>query len=255
MTDFVVHTFGGFEVLHNGRRLSLPLDVERLIALLSVRPPRSPRSVVASTLWASGNDDRVLGNLRSVLWRLRRKHPELIAADNQAISLAARVVTDVSLVIDRSERLLTGEAGVERADPTETGDSMMVLDSGHELLDYRLFVSEFLPGWYDEWVLVERERYRQICLHSLEAIARCHMAARRFGAAIQVLMSCIALDDLRESPRRQLMFVHLAEGNRSDAIREYDEYRAKLQDGLGLTPSPSMQELLQVATGAVGHVT
>lgn len=248
-----IQTFGTFGVLQGGTVLTLPLDVERLIAFLAVRPRRVPRSLVAATLWETGSDERVLGNLRSVLWRLRRKHPDLVAADKQTLSLAASVSTDVADVIRRSDLLLNGAAGVDCTDETGPPQSSLAWESDDDLLDYRPFVTEFLPGWYDEWVLVERERYRQISLHSLEAIARCHIAARRFGAAIQVLMSCVALDDLRESPHRQLMAIHLAEGNRSDAIREYDDYAARLRDAIGIDPSSTMQELLQQARG--GSVT
>lgn len=241
---FAVRTFGGFGVLRNGEPISLPRDVERLIGLLSVRSGQAPRSLVAATLWDSGDDERVLGNLRSALWRVRRCHPELITADNQTIALAARVSSDVSEVIQRSDQLLTSDAGIDWMDIGASTPASPLEGLDDDLLDYRPFVAELLPGWYDEWILVERERFRQMCLHSLEAIARCHMAARRFGAAIQVLMSSIALDDLRESPRRHLVAIHLAEGNRSEAVRAYDEYAAKLQNTLGLTPSPAMQDYL-----------
>ncbi len=246
-TVFFVRTLGGFGVSRNGEPISLPRDVERLIALLSVRSGRYQRSMVASTLWDWGNDERVLGNLRSALWRLRRSHPDLIAADNQTIALAARVSTDVSEIIRRSDELLMGDAGVDWLDTHESAPGSLHQGLDDNLLDYRLFAAELLPGWYDEWVLVERERFRQICLHSLEAIARCHAASRRFGAAIQVLMSCVALDDLRESPRRHLMAIHLAEGNRCEAVRAYNEYETKLGEALGLSPSSAMRQYLLAA--------
>ena len=49
---------------------------------------------------------------------------------------------------------------------------------------------------------------------------------------------------MRESPRAALIRVHMAEGNVSDAIREFTRYRELLKRELGLEPTPRLQALL-----------
>ena len=56
-------------------------------------------------------------------------------------------------------------------------------------LDLAALKGEILPDWYDDWLLLERERIRQLRLHALEAI-RCTRltAAGRFGEAIEAAL-------------------------------------------------------------------
>jgi DNA-binding SARP family transcriptional activator len=108
-------------------------------------------------------------------------------------------------------------------------------------------VGELLPDWYDDWVLLERERYRQLSLHALEALADRLTGLARFGEAADAALAAIAGEPLRESGHRALIRVHLAEGNPSEALREYDRFRQML-DGLGLAPSPRLEELVRGLT-------
>ena len=96
------------------------------------------------------------------------------------------------------------------------------------------------PDWYDDWVLLERERYRQLGLHALEALSERLTAARRFGPALEAALAAVAGEPFRESAHRVLIKAHLAEGNASEAIRQYHFYRKLLNDHLGLDPSPAM---------------
>ena len=49
---------------------------------------------------------------------------------------------------------------------------------------------------------------------------------------------------MRESAHRLLIQVHLAEGNRAEAGRQYEIYRNLLATELGIEPSASIKHLL-----------
>jgi len=49
---------------------------------------------------------------------------------------------------------------------------------------------------------------------------------------------------LRESSHASLVRVHLAEGNESEALREFDRYRTFLFEELGLEPTPLLSQLV-----------
>ena len=68
----------GFELRVDGRPIELPPSAQRLVAYigLSDRPVLRPR--VAGILWLDTSDRQALGNLRSVLWRLRRSGITLV---------------------------------------------------------------------------------------------------------------------------------------------------------------------------------
>lgn len=226
MDLYRVTLFGGFRLECRGSTVAIPHESQRLVAFLCLHDMPLERAYVAGRLWGDCDDERSRANLRSTLWRLRRLEQDVIAVDSSSIALAPLVASDVRDLIRQSAILWGGE----EVDPTTT--------------DRRMFAREFLPGWYDDWVVVERERIRQLSLHCLEATADVLCRREMFGAAIQSLLTAITLDPLRESPQRQLMAVHLAEGNRSEAVRQYREFAELLDRELGLAPSPAMLDLL-----------
>jgi DNA-binding SARP family transcriptional activator len=108
----------------------------------------------------------------------------------------------------------------------------------------RGLTGELLPGWYDEWVLVERERLCQLRMHALEAWAGKLAAAGRYGEAVQAACAAVGVEPLRESAHRVLVRVHLAEGNVAEAVRSYESFRALLAVELGVEPTAQMDTLV-----------
>jgi DNA-binding SARP family transcriptional activator len=106
---------------------------------------------------------------------------------------------------------------------------------------------ELLGDWYEDWVLVEREHFRQVRLQALERMSQKLAAAGEFARAIETALAAVATEPLRESAHRALITVHLAQGNRSEAIRQYCIYRRLMHDELDLEPSNQMDEL-------IGHI-
>jgi len=80
----------------------------------------------------------------------------------------ARLGADVRVDLREAERLARAEVdgGAER--------------SGAES-DTETFVGDLLPDWYDDWVLIERERFRQLRLRALEALCERLPRAGRVG--------------------------------------------------------------------------
>jgi DNA-binding SARP family transcriptional activator len=223
-SDTSVRLLGGFGVESLGRAVSLPTDSQRVVAFLALHNGPVPRAYVAGNLWYDSNEDRAYGNLRSALWRLRKHTTNLIDTHNHTLTLTA--TTDIQTTTDTATRLCSQQ--------TCTDTDLTIAPFTHELL----------PGWYDEFVLVERERLRQTSLHALEAIAGRLTQQRRYAQAISAALCAVRLDPLRESAHRAAIAVHIAEGNHSEAIRQYTTYTTLLHTQLGLTPSPQIENLI-----------
>jgi DNA-binding SARP family transcriptional activator len=103
---------------------------------------------------------------------------------------------------------------------------------------------ELLPGWYEDWALIESEEWRQLRLHALEALAHRLAEAHRYGDAVGAALAATRVDPLRESARAALIAAHLAEDNQSEALREFGRYRQLLRSELGLDPTPRLHALL-----------
>src|SRR5262249_48908431 len=111
------------------------------------------------------------------------------------------------------------------------------------------FCDDLLPDWYDDWLVIERERFHQLRLRTLELICDRMTASGQFARALDVGLAAVAGEPLRESAHRALVKVHLAEGNPAEARRQFDLYRRLLNEQLGLAPSPKIVELLSEACG------
>jgi DNA-binding SARP family transcriptional activator len=115
-------------------------------------------------------------------------------------------------------------------------------------LDFRPLVLQaldLLPGWYDDWVLLERERLRQILFHATEALSRLLVNANRCGEAIEAALTAVSLEPLCESAQGALIEAHLAEGNRCEALRSYAAYEDLVTRELGVYPSVELRRLLR----------
>lgn len=215
---------GGFRLQRRNEPVPVPPAAQRLIAFLAMQPGPTPRAYVSGALWPDLSQERAFANLRSALWRIRREAADLVDAGDHAVGLSIDLRSDVAVVIGSGERVL--RAGVSGACRLEE--------------DPARFFHELLPGWYDDWASAERERMRQLCLHALEAIAASCTHQGHHSSAIQAALAAVRLDPLRESARLILIRAHVAEGNRSEALRQYRAYERMLLTELGVRPSPGI---------------
>jgi DNA-binding SARP family transcriptional activator len=227
-----VSLFDGFELRCRGKQVELPMAAQRLVALVAVHDRSLLRAYVAGMLWPDKTDARSLANLRSVLWRLRQPEEGLIVSCGSHIKLAESVAVDVRRLVDLNNDLM---AGAETAPNRETN---ALLTAG-----------EFLPGWYEDWVLMERERLRQLRQHAMEAMCARLTETGRYGEAVDVGLAAVGGDPLRESARSVLIAAHFAEGNAAEAIRQYESYRAVLWNALQVKPSAKLRSFVAERLG------
>jgi DNA-binding SARP family transcriptional activator len=227
--DSTVHLLGGLFVTQDDRYIDVPEGSKRLLAFLALRRGYVERRYAAGALWPSVDDRRAAGNLRSALWRLRCADIDVLEADKRSIGLRRSVTVDVHEAADWASRLVT-----QRPLPGDLSLSRPLL---HAL--------DLLPGCYDDWAIIERERMRQRILHALEALSRAMAAAGRFGEAVDAALTAVSVDPLRESAQRALLEAHLAESNISEARRDFLAYRKLVRRELGVEPSVELAALVR----------
>ncbi|WP_158692800.1 AfsR/SARP family transcriptional regulator [Streptomyces roseochromogenus] len=104
---------------------------------------------------------------------------------------------------------------------------------------------ELLPGWPDEWLTTERDRWNQLRQHALESLAQQFRSAGHYLPALQTALAAIEIDPIRETGHRIVIDVHAAEGNLACAVKRYEDYRALLRRELGVAPSAQMTQLIR----------
>lgn len=218
----------GFELRWGDERVALRPGSERLLAFLALAGKFVERAAVAYRLWPEKPEARAVANLRSALWRLRQMPSKLVEATSTHVRLHPEVWVDAR----------EGLEELKDQDPEAFCDALQGMALHGELL----------PDWYDDWLLAERERLRQLRLHALEDAVRLLIERDRLAAAIDVGLRAVAMEPLRESSHRLVIEAHLREGNRAEALRQYEACTRLLRDELGIGPSEHMAALLALQT-------
>jgi len=221
--EVVLRLLAGFGVEVGGEKVSLPGSAQRVVAFVALHERPVLRPYVAGTLWLKSAETRAAGNLRSALWRIHQQAPALVAADTHMLQLAPCVRVDLREAETFARSELSGSS-------SEIAPHSLTLD--------------LLPDWYDDWVILERERFRQLRLRALECQCTRLTAAGRLDEALEAGLLALAGEPLRESAHRALVRLHLAEGNAAEALRQYRLCRRLLLEQLGVEPSPRMLELV-----------
>jgi DNA-binding SARP family transcriptional activator len=223
----VLTLLGGFELRLGRRLVELAPGAERVVAYVALHGGPASRANVAGNLWPEMREERALANLRSALWRLRQHGVRIVVAHGDRVSLAPTVSVDFVDLRSAARGFLDGRIPGDNAE-----------------LDRLVAGGELLGDWYDEWVFTEREQFRQLRLQALERMAVELAAGMHFGRAAETALAAVTTEPLRESAQRALIAVHLAQGNRSEAIRQYCAYRKLVRDELDLEPSQQMADLI-----------
>jgi DNA-binding SARP family transcriptional activator len=230
-TDLEVKVLGTFRFWAQGHALpAVRGGSQRLLALLGLRDRALTRASVAGTLWPESSEEHAYSSLRSALGRLTRMTRHAVVVTPLDLCLADEVTVDVRQSRGLAHRLL--DPATLETEPDLGSEAVTALSI------------DVLPDWYDDWVLVEAEEWRQLRLHALEALADRLLVTGRFGEAGGAALAAVRAEPLRESARAMLIRVHLAEGNQSEALGEFGRYRTLLQGELGLDPTPSLSDLI-----------
>jgi DNA-binding SARP family transcriptional activator len=219
---------GGFTLHCRGEPVPVSPAGQRLLAYLALQRRPAPRGVTAATLWPEGTDAQATANLRSTLRRLpRAQEVALVTAGPRHLSLPPWVGVDL----------------------WQAQDLLRDLHAAHVDAAPAVLQGDLLPDWDADWLDVEREHHRQRRLHALERLCRRHREAGDYERAITTGLAAVGGEPLRETAQRELIEVYLAEGNLAEALRQYQSYRQRLRDELGLAPSPAIRALVAPLLG------
>ncbi len=227
---------GGFQVRAAGQAIEVPGRKERALLALLAMPPGEARSRdrLAGLLWSDRGDKQAHDSLKHSLSRLRQCLQSAascpIVADRQSVRLdPAAVTTDVAVF----EQLLndgTPEA-LERATALYRGD---LLD-GISIRD---------PA-FEDWLLAERQRLRQMAEEALTKLLARSMAAGARERTAVAARRLLSLDPLREVACRALMRIHAEQGQTAQALKLYETLRDRLHRELGVKPEPETARLYE----------
>jgi DNA-binding SARP family transcriptional activator len=217
-----------FEVRCDEEPVTIAPASQRLVSFVALHPKPVHRSYISGTLWPDSDEHHASACLRSALWRL--PPIELVCSSATHLWLNPVVRVDLHRVVSYTMSVLRNQSA-----------NSSLMDLTHELMDIG---DEILLGWYEDWVMVEREQFRQIRLQALDRIGEQLIKAGCWDEALQVGLAATRTEPLRESAHHLLVRVHLMQGNVAEAIRQYRLYAYLLKMEFNGRPSQALSDLV-----------
>jgi predicted ATPase/DNA-binding SARP family transcriptional activator len=215
-----------------------------LLAYLAFYPKRiHAREELVGLLWSDTDAEAGRTSLRTALSSLRRQL-EPLETHAGAFLVADRANVQInpdSVTTDVAEFEAALKSAGQAADPSE---KISYLEQAVEL-----YGGEFLPGFYENWVIAERERLAQCFLDALTRLAIVLEETGEIRRAIEYARGAVNADALREEVHCKLMRLYVKGGQISAAKRQYQELERILREELNVAPSPetrSLAERLQI---------
>ncbi len=228
MPRLTLHLLGGcrFALGDVPLRGFVSRKAEALLVYLAVTRRSHSREALASLLWSEVTEQRAAGNLRVVLSNLRRLAPDHLDITRRTVS------------IQEGSDWWTDTAAFESLAQAHGPEAMSRRQEA-----VALYQGDFLEGFYlrdalgfEEWMLAERERLRQMALWLFHQLVEYHAARGEYSEGIDYASRLLALDPWREEAHRQMMRLLALSGQRSAALAQYHACRRMLRKELGLEP-------------------
>ncbi|HEU5103410.1 MAG TPA: BTAD domain-containing putative transcriptional regulator [Roseiflexaceae bacterium] len=237
-----IQLLGGFRLRFDDRPVTA-LDLPRQQALLAYlvlhRAAPHARPHLAFRFWPDTTDAQARSNLRTLLQRLRQALPHA----DQFLHIDAQTVqwrTDAPWTLD----VMDFEHALALADQAEHRENPTALRRAVAEAVER-YHGDLLPAWYDDWVLLERERLRQLFLTALERLMMLLEREQDYPAAISYAQRLLRHDPLHEVTYQHLMRLHGLSGDRASALRVYHTCATVLERELAVEPSPTTRDVYE----------
>ncbi len=215
-----------------------------LLARLACFPNRAhPRDMLAEELWPDETPDTLRERFRQTLSMLRRE------LEPEGVSSGSVLMADRSTVRLKPTAFVTDVAEFETScrlakEQTPARQIELLQQAAH------LYQGELLPGFYEDWILTEREHLVERHRQAMSRLINAYAALGQFEAALETARRAVASDPLREESRCALIRVFAQAGRSSDARRQYEEWEHLLRVEMDAEPSDATKALMeQVRSG------
>jgi predicted ATPase/DNA-binding SARP family transcriptional activator len=229
-----VRLLGQFEVRRDGEPVPIPSrPAQSLLAYLVLNAGTAHRRErLAGLFWPDSGEADARSNLRHALWRVRKAIETGQPADPRYL-----IADDISVAFDARSNYRLDVAELQREVREGSADVLIEI-----LLLYR---GELLPGVYDEWAILERERLQAIFGQKMQRLLERLVADGRWRDILDWGERWIALGSAPEPAYRALMVAHSALGDRSRMAAVYQRCVESLRDELGVEPSQQTRTLYE----------
>ena len=238
-----VYLFGGFRLAHDDDTALPTIPGARnrsLLAYLCLHRGRPlSRDLLIGTFWPDLPEAVARRRLSQALWRIRQALAPLdcLLTEGDTVQLHPNLPLrlDVEQFTAHHIRCLK-----DNADTLAHCESCLAYYKG-----------EFMAGYYDDWILVERERLRELFIVTLERLIEGLKAQGEYEMALAHARRLASEDPWREEAHREVMRLCYLLDRHAEALRQFAICRQVLADELDAPPAPETVALAtEIATRA-----
>ena len=247
MPHLSIRLLGSFEANLNEMPVSRfhSDKVRALLAYLCVEGQGDHRrEKLAGLLWPDFPERTARANLRNALANLRQ-----ILGDRQLPGNSMPPYPFLKVTRQTIHFNLSSDCQIDARDflavVEERSPSLEELAGAVKLIRGEFMEGFSLPGSdiFEEWLLLQRERFNRLTLETLHRLASGLSNLGQFKRALEYAWRQVELDPLQENAQRQLMSLLAFNGQVSQALTQYENYRNLLARELTAEPSEETIEL------------
>ncbi|MFQ5922835.1 MAG: BTAD domain-containing putative transcriptional regulator [Anaerolineales bacterium] len=217
-----IRLLGQYDVRQDGMPIEIPSRPARtlLAYLVLTLGTHHPRDRLAGLLWPNSSESNARKNLRQALWRLRKAIGDVyLLVDTVSIAFdpASDFWFDIALLEDTAEKNLKNAVSA--------------------------YEGELLPGFYEDWVLLERDRLNAAFERKMERLVIQLIREQRWTDALDWAERWIAQGGVPEAAYRALMVSHSSTGELSKVEADYQRCVEALRQEVGVDPSKETADL------------
>ncbi len=227
-----VRLLGQFDLRRDGQRVELPSrPAQSLFAYLVLNSGTAHRrEKLAGLFWPEASELNARSNLRHALWRIRGA-----VGVGQAADCGTLLADNLSITFERQPGCWVDVIELEAGAAPDTPPEKLI-----ECLS--AYGGELLPGFYEDWVLLERERIKAVFERQVQRLLDQLIALKRWPAVLEWAERWIALGQVPEPAYRGLMVAYAGLGDLASVASTYQRCVEVMQRELGIEPSQQTKE-------------
>jgi len=227
---------GQYEICLDGQRIGISSRIpQSIFAYLLLHPNRAHRrEKLAGLFWADSSESNARSNLRHALWLIRKA---------LGSGIGTRLKCDDLEVIYRAQPGDQLDVDSFEGSPEDEGSTDALLAA------VSTYKGELLPGFYEEWVLLERERLHAVYERRMETLLAHLLAEERWIEVLEWGELWIASGSTPEPAYRALMLARAGLGNLAGAAAQYQRCVEALSRQLGVEPSEATRAAFEHIRG------
>jgi len=227
-----IYLLGQFKLHADDIPLDLPSrSAQSLLAFLALNQGVNiRREKAASILWPEATESNARAYLRKALWQIRKSLEDGSLAWDQYLQ-----INNISISFKQPSDVWLDADLIRSNTDTKSIEAMVETAS--------LYRGELLPGFYEDWIVVEREHLLMAYHQLMDQLIDRLLQEKRWDDVIQWSEEWIQLGASPEPAYRALMKAHAGLGNSSMFSLSYQRCVETLSRDLDISPSPETRKL------------